>query len=102
MSLTKRCLKSKSITKVTFRLPRAAADGAVSVHLVGDFNNWDKKATPMQKLKNGDFKTILDLEPDQDYQYRYLIDNSYWENDWQADEYRPTNYEGTENSVVVI
>ncbi len=53
MSLEKRCLKTRPVTKVTFRLPPAAAPDADMVHLVGDFNEWCTDATPMTRLKNG-------------------------------------------------
>ena len=55
MSLEKRNLKSRPITKVTFRLPPSAAPDAEKVHLVGDFNDWRTDATPMTRLKNGEF-----------------------------------------------
>ena len=100
MSLTKQCLKSKPVTKVTFRLPAEAAPGAETVFLVGDFNDWDPKATPMTRLKNGEFKVTMDLEAGRDYSFRYLIEGREWENDWAADRYVPSGIEGAENSVV--
>ena len=100
MSLEKRNLKSRPVTKVTFRLPRAAARNADKVHLVGDFNDWKKDATPMTKLKNGEFKAVVDLESGREYQFRYLIGDNTWENDWEADRYAPTGITAEENSVV--
>lgn len=100
MSLTKQILKSKPITKVTFRLPAEAAGEAKAVFLVGDFNDWNTRATPMDRLKSGDFKVILDLESGRDYSFRYLIEGEQWENDWEADRYVPSGIEGAENSVV--
>lgn len=102
MSLKKQFLKSKPICKVTFRLPSEAAETAKKVVLVGDFNEWDKEAgVKMKQLKDGSFKTIVELETGKAYQFRYLIDGSTWENDWEADEYIATPY-GTENSVVDV
>ncbi|MAZ66800.1 MAG: glycoside hydrolase [Kangiellaceae bacterium] len=98
MSLSKRFLKSKPVCKVTFRLPAEAAPEAEKVTIVGEFNDWDKAATPMQKLKNGEFKLTIDLETGKEYQFRYLIDDETWENDWDADKYVPA--EGSDNSVV--
>jgi len=101
MSLNKKFLKSKEICKCTFRLPKAAAPEAESVYLVGDFNGWDTQATPMKKLKSGEFKVEVSLDAGRDYEFRYLIDNERWENDWAADSYRAGA--GTdENSVVSV
>ena len=65
-------------------------------------NNWDIYVTPMKKLKNGAFTLTLDLNLDTEYQFRYLIDETKWENDWHADKYVPTPYGNAENSVVVV
>lgn len=100
MSLKKKYLKSKPICKVTFRLPKEAASGAEKVSLVGDFNNWNEISTPMKNLKNGDFTTTLDLTVNSEYQFRYLIDHTNWENDWDADTYKPSGFGNSENSVV--
>ncbi|NCC24648.1 MAG: glycoside hydrolase [Deltaproteobacteria bacterium] len=102
MSLEKKYLKTKPICKVTFRVPAEMAPGAGSVNLVGEFNGWDIYAMPMQRLKDGSFKLQLDLETDRDYQFRYLIDEMDWENDWSADGYRPTPFGNSENSVVSV
>ena len=102
MSLEKRCLKSRPVTKVTFRLSHEAAHGAETVHLVGDFNDWCTDATPMTPLKNGEFKVSLDLESGNEYSFRYLIGDDTWENDWEADKYVPSGLAAVENSVVVV
>lgn len=102
MSLEKRCLKSRPVTKVTFRLPPDAAPEADIVHLVGDFNEWCTDATPMTRLKNGEFKVCLDLETGREYSFRYLIGGDTWENDWDADKYVPSGVTAVENSVVVV
>lgn len=100
MPLKKQYLKSKPICKVTFTLAAEAAKEAKKVNVVGDFNKWNKKTTAMEKLKNGTFKTVLDLEIGKKYEFRYLIDGEQWENDWEADEYVPNNLTFEENSVV--
>jgi 1,4-alpha-glucan branching enzyme len=96
--LKKQYLKSKPICKVTFYLP--AAVKAETVHLVGDFNNWDEHSTPMKKLKDDRFTVLLELDAGREYQFRYLIDQSEWHNDWEADKYVPNPFSG-DNSVVV-
>ena len=102
MSLKKQFLKSKPVCKVTFRLSRAAAKAAKTIHVVGEFNNWDVYATPMKCLKNGAFTVTIDLEQGREYQFRYLIDEMTWENDWDADKYLPSHFGNCENSVVVV
>jgi 1,4-alpha-glucan branching enzyme len=102
MSLQKRFLKSKPVSKVTFRMPPSALNGASHVYLVGDFNNWDEKNTPMARLKSGEFKITLDLPTGHNYEFRYLIDHEIWENDWEADSYNPSGFPGVENSVVQV
>ena len=102
MSIKKRFLKSRPECKVTFKLPKNVAEQAESVHLVGDFNNWETYATPMSKLKSRAFTTTLDLKVGREYQFRYLINETDWENDGEADKYAPTSFPGVENSVVVL
>ncbi|NOZ25287.1 MAG: glycoside hydrolase [Nitrospirae bacterium] len=99
--IRKQYLKSRPSCRVTFRLPKEAAPGAQKVSIVGDFNNWDKGATVMKRLKSGDFSITMELETGREYCYRYLIDATRWENDWWADRYRPNPY-GSDDSVVVI
>ncbi len=96
--LKKQYLKSKSVCKVTFYTP--AAIEAEEVFLVGDFNDWDESATPMSPLRDGRFKVTMDLEREQEYQFRYLVDKTNWHNDWEADKYVPNPFSG-DNSVVV-
>jgi len=98
----KKYFKTKKTCKVTFTLPGIAAPSAGTVCIVGDFNNWSIISHPMKRLKSGDFTITLDLEPGMQYQYRYLIDDCRWENDWWADAYVTTPYSDSENSVVIL
>jgi 1,4-alpha-glucan branching enzyme len=100
--LIKEYLKKGQACKVTFRLPRIAASDAKSVYIVGDFNNWGIHSHPMKKLTNGDYSITLELEPGREYQFRYLIDEIRWENDWQADKYVRSPYGDSDNSVVIV
>jgi len=97
---TKQFLKNGKC-KVTFRLPRAAAPDAQIVTIAGDFNNWDSAASPMMRLKNGDFKITLGLDSGKEYRFKYLIDGHRWENDWCADRYMRNDF-GAEDSVLVL
>jgi 1,4-alpha-glucan branching enzyme len=100
--IRKKYFKSKPVCSVTFMLPGLAAPGASLVCIVGDFNNWSINSHPMKRLKSGDFTICLELEPGRHYQYRYLIDDFRWENDWNADAYITTPYGDSENSVVIV
>ncbi len=102
MSIKKQYLKSKPVCKVTFRLPGEAAGSAESANIVGEFNDWNIYATPMKRLKNGSFVVTLDLKPNIEYQFRYLLDDKTWENDGEADKYVLHPYGDGENSVVVL
>lgn len=102
MAFKKQYLKSKSVCKVTFKLSKEQALSADSVRLVGDFNKWDLLSAPMKKLKNGDFTTTVNLVKDSEYQFRYLLNDNAWENDWEADAYMPSPVAFVDNSVIQV
>lgn len=78
-------------------------DTANNVAVLGDFNSWDpEQSFDMKKLKNGTFKTTIDLEVGHEYQFRYLVDGQVWVNDNQADKYVPTGLGIEDNCVVVV
>lgn len=95
--------KKGKICKATFSLPKQAVASAKKVALLGEFNNWDQ-SNPfvMKKKKNGSFETTIELKTGKAYQFRYLIDNQIWENDWAADQYAPVSAFGIENSVIQV
>jgi 1,4-alpha-glucan branching enzyme len=100
--IKKEFLEGAKLCKVTFRLQSMAAPDAKSVCIVGDFNNWNTHANPMKRLENGDYEISLNFEPKKEYQFRYFIDESRWENDWNADRYVKSPLGDTDNSVVVV
>ncbi|SPD76444.1 conserved hypothetical protein [uncultured Desulfobacterium sp.] len=102
MSIIKKYIKNKPMCKVTFKLTKEEAQSAEKVHIVGEFNNWDGLATPMKKLKNGDYTATVDLKRHNEYQFRYLKNNEEWDNDPDADKYVSTPFGDTTNSVVVV
>ncbi len=102
MGLKKQYTTIGPVCKVTFQLAKWVTSSAKEVYLVGDFNSWDTNATPLKKHKDGSFSVTLSLEKGREYQYRYLIDGTTWENDWCADKYVPSLFGDTENSVVVL
>jgi len=98
--IKKKYLK-RGVVKVDFILPDAIAADADSAYLVGDFNNWDEQATPMTQLKSGSFKITLDLEPNREYQFRYLVNGNQWQNDPQADGSAVNPFGGV-NSILTL
>ena len=79
---------------------RSAAVRARTVHLVGDFNDWNETSTPMTLDKRaGTWSVRLELDKGTDYQFRYLVNQLNWHNDWHADRYVP-NIHGSDNSVI--
>lgn len=95
--LKKKFFKSKPTCQVTFELPKDIEAKKASV--VGEFNDWDASANPLKKVKNV-WKTTLELEQGQEFQFRYLVNGNEWHNDDAADRYTPNNIDG-DNSVVV-
>ncbi len=83
--------------RVTFRLPSTI--WAESVHLVGDFNDWSRTSHPLQRTRDGEWEISLVLNQGKSYQFRYLVNRSDWQNDWNADRY-VSNPFGGENSVI--
>lgn len=84
--------------RVTFTLP--AEFNARKAAVLGEFNDWDPKAHPLKKRKDGRFSTTISLDSGREYRFRYLLDGKNWENDVTADKYIP-NEHGEEDSVIV-
>ncbi len=86
MSIKKQFLKGKPECKITFRLDKPAIEVPVeSVKIVGSFNNWSVDGEEMDGLKSGDFTKALTFATEQQIQFRYLINNSIWWTDFEAD-----------------
>lgn len=97
MSVKKQYMKSKNICKVTFTLPMTDGETAT---VVGDFNAWDREATPMKKGRSG-YTATVELEPGREYQFRYLVDGDRWTNDDEADGFSDTHFHDAKNCVIV-
>lgn len=93
--LKKKDVKKTAETEVTFDFFQK---GIQSVSLVADFNEWQPVIMKYHK-KHKTFRTTVRLPKDQTFHFRYLLDETVWENDHQADDYAPNSF-GTDNSVV--
>ncbi|MFD0862807.1 isoamylase early set domain-containing protein [Sungkyunkwania multivorans] len=98
MAISKQYLKSKPVCKVTFTVPAKEAN---KVSVIGDFNDWNAEVSSLKKLKNGNFKGTLNVPANNSYEFKYLVDGAYW-NDEAADRYQWNDYAGAENSVVEV
>ena len=67
--IKKQYVKSRNVTKITFELPAQIA--AEQVELVADFNSWEPIA--FDRLKNGKWKLVQEVAPEQHYQFRYRL-----------------------------
>ena len=101
--LKKQYIKSRDVYKVTFRLAKREQPEyeVSSVNLVADFNDWSFTDMPMTKLKNGDFKVIVELEAGKEYEFRYLLNGEKWYNEWEADDYILGDF-GKDNCVIEL
>ncbi|MHB1356498.1 MAG: isoamylase early set domain-containing protein [Anaerolineae bacterium] len=97
--IDKRPGKREHTVLVTFRYP--ADSYAESVHLVGDFNDWNNTSLPLDCCRSNasNWELTLELATDHSYQYRYLVNGNIWVNDSKADEFNYNPY-GSTNSVV--
>ena len=100
MAIRKQFLKGRPVCKVTFNISEKVGDGKTQAHVVGEFNNWSTSATPMKRSKTGAFSATVELEKGRAYQFRYLLGQSQWENDPDADDFLPTSFGDSQNSVI--
>jgi 1,4-alpha-glucan branching enzyme len=98
MAIKKQFVKTKPVCKVTFSVE---AKEAKSASVVGDFNSWNPEEGILNKLKNGTFKGVFDLDKDASYEFKYVIDGAYL-NEAEADAYRYNAFAGADNSVVEV
>ena len=65
--------------RVTFALPAGQPPGAVSV--VGDFNDWDPFAHPLQRRSNGTRSAAVTVPAGATLRFRYLAEGGVWFDD---------------------
>ncbi|SJZ36956.1 alpha amylase N-terminal ig-like domain-containing protein [Selenihalanaerobacter shriftii] len=71
------------------------------VNLVGDFNDWDRQATPMfDDNGDGTYEATLKVEPGE-YQYKFLINEDNWQKPPDANYYVDDGF-GNKNGVVKV
>lgn len=96
--LKKRFFKTKSECEVTFELsPEETGDGAVTVELICEANDW--RPVAMKKNKKGSFLTKMRFPKEREFQFLYRVNENAWLTDETADAQRPNGFGGT-NSVL--
>jgi 1,4-alpha-glucan branching enzyme len=98
MSIKKQFIKTKPVCKVTFSVEAKEASHAA---VVGDFNNWNVEEGTLNKLKNGTFKGVFDLDKDASYEFKYIVDGQYI-NEMEADGFQWNEFAGAENSLLEV
>ncbi|WP_346236101.1 helix-hairpin-helix domain-containing protein [Niabella insulamsoli] len=89
--------------KIKFTLPAEALGSATSVVLLGDFNDWNlDKGIELSVQADGSLAASVALEPGKTYEYRFLLSNGTWINDWNAQQYVHNQVFGVENSVITV
>jgi hypothetical protein len=76
------------------------AANAVRISIVGDFNDWDPAATPLQRVDGQGWWVVVNLRPGR-YRYSFVVDGTRWIADPSAPRAADNDF-GTENSVVTI
>jgi hypothetical protein len=81
------------------------APHAFNVAVVGDFNNWDPKATPMTRTPTGGtWSVAIPLRPGR-HVYAFVVNGANGSTQWLADPTAPLDAEdalGAPNSVVLV
>lgn len=98
--IKKSFVKAKKQYKVTFEVPNEQVGKGRDVRVLGTFNGWSwDKGLPMSSGKNA-YKADIHLAPGE-YQFRYLVDNQEWKNDWDAPGYTASGY-ASDNCVLQL
>ncbi|HEX2575616.1 MAG TPA: isoamylase early set domain-containing protein [Aquihabitans sp.] len=85
--------------RVEFRLPPDS--GASSGSVVGDFNDWQPGATPLERGEDGSLTAVVELDSGHSHRFRYLLDDGRWENDPAADAYIENDHGGSDSVLTL-
>lgn len=89
--------------RIIFKLPAEAVEGATEALLLGDFNDWSSdNAYLLEEQEDGSFKTVVQLEAGRTYQYRFLLNDGRWVNDYNAQNYVPVSGYYVDNCVITV
>jgi Glycogen recognition site of AMP-activated protein kinase len=97
LMLQKTYYKTKDYCKVKFNFKPELAE---TVELLGLNSDWQNSII-MSKKKDGSFSAEVNLPKDSKHEFKYLVNNSLWLNDPEADAEVPNVFGGS-NSVVTL
>lgn len=89
--------KTKDYCKVKFSFK---VENAETIEILGLNSNWENSVI-MSRKKDGTFSADVNLPKDSKHEFKYLVNETQWINDPEADSQEPNIYGGT-NSVVII
>lgn len=76
-------------------------DGAESVCVAGDFNGWNRDATPLERNGSGLWSTEITVPRAARLEYKFVINGQRWIEDPSNGMKTPDNHGGL-NSVLVV
>jgi len=89
--------KTKDYCKVKFSF---TDDNAETVQIRGLNSDWQKSVL-MAKKKDGSFAADVTLPKDSKHQFKYVVNETLWLNEPEADSQEPNEFGGS-NSVIVL
>jgi AMP-activated protein kinase-like protein len=89
--------KTKEYCKVKFSFKDENAD---TVQIRGLNSDWQKSIV-MSKKKDGSFTADVTLPKDSKHQFKYVVNETEWLNEPEADSQEPNEFGGS-NSVIVL
>ena len=76
-------------------------DYASHISLAGSFNHWAQDVLLLEPGKNGLWKIEIPMLPEGRYQYKFLVDDKTWMEDFDNPLHEPDGYRGF-NSILLI
>lgn len=89
--------KTKDYCKVRFALQN---ENAETIEILGLNSNWEQSVV-MSRKKDGTFTADVNLPKKSTHEFKYLVNETLWINDPEADQEVPNVYGGS-NSVLII
>lgn len=89
--------------KILFTLPSELVAGATEGVLLGEFNNWNPaEGIHLEKKEDGSMIAELALTAGKTYEYRYLLSDGRWVNDYSGTAFSEVYGYPVENCVLTV
>jgi hypothetical protein len=95
--IQKTYFKTKDYCKVKFAFK---VENAETIEILGLNSDWENSVI-MSKKKDGSFSADVNLPKDSKHEFKYLVNETEWVNEPEADSTEPNAFGGT-NSVIVL